>query len=301
MLAQQRGLEVRADRLTFENIDFVPDDTAATGAAGDAAGSTLVRLTCPECSFVGCSFQSLGRSPDFCTAIRWLNDDMTNAATALPAGRIRVENCVFRRLAAGINSSRRGAIALRVANTLHLGPGPFVRVGHPPAADEPINIVLSQTTLRDASAMLEILWRDGPGPATGEVPVGEIGIDASACAFAPRDGYAILLLLGGGPSPQLMHGLKWTGRGSVVGPQTAFARWQRGDRDSRIIDDAALNVSGLVRGRINFSGECDGQPSNSRIAGCQAPLEDSDSLGASAASLPPDIGPDNQAPGQRSR
>ncbi len=83
--------------------------------------------------------------------------------------------------------------------------------------------------------------------------------------------------------------MNWTGRGSVVGPRVAFARWQRGDGGTEVLNDAMLSISGLVRGRIDFTGGCDGNPANSRISQCAAPLEDSDSLGASPAVLPADV------------
>jgi hypothetical protein len=91
------------------------------------------------------------------------------------------------------------------------------------------------------------------------------------------------------PPLQLLQGVKWAGRGSVVSPQVAFARWQRRGGQSETVNDATLSISGLVRGRIDFAGPFDGNPSNCRIFQCLAPLEDSDSLGANPAGLPADV------------
>ncbi len=148
-----RGLEVPVDRITFENIDFVADETAATSAAtSNTVEPTLVRLAGLEYSFIGCSFQSPVGRPQLCTAIQWRRPDARDAIASLPSGRIRMENCVFRRVAAGIESSGCGAVVINIVNTLHLGPGPMIRLMQGPAADEPLRIALAQVTVREASA-----------------------------------------------------------------------------------------------------------------------------------------------------
>jgi hypothetical protein len=288
------GLAVLPDRVTFENIDFVPDDTVA--ASDDIMSSpTLVRIAAAECAFVGCSFQSAAAghlrsgSSELSTAIRWTHRASGDMSTMLSSGRIRLENCVFRRVAAGIESSCRGAIVLQIVNTLHLGPGPMVRLMHCPAADEPTRIALSQITLREASSLVEISDHAGESEGAKDAPAGEINIDASACVFALPDNAAVLLLASERPLPRLFQGVKWSGRSSVVSPRVAFARWQRGNRDSEIINDANLAISGLVRGRIDFAGPCDGNPSSCRIVQCFAPLEDSDSPGANPSGLPTEV------------
>jgi len=203
----------------------------------------------------------------------------------LPSGRIRFHDCVFRGVAAGLQSSRRGAIALDAVDVLYLGPGPFLRLTHSPAADEPLRIDLAQVTLRDAESLVEFGFTAGSGDASS----GEVCIDATGCVAAPRDNGSLLLVACDQGPGQLLRGLKWTGQGSVLTPRADFARWQRRDGTSQAIDDAVISVSGLVRGDVVFAGSCDGTPRNSRIVQCQAPLQDSESPGANPARLPADI------------
>jgi hypothetical protein len=288
------GMEVLPERVTFENIDFVAYNSAAlvvdARAPAQLVDSALVHVAAAECAFVGCSFQSAAGRPDLSTAICVIHGTANGAAAGLPSARIRFKDCVFRRVAAAVRFSGRGALTLELVNSLHLGPGPMVRLMRCPAVDEPMRIVLSQVTLRDATAAVEL--RDQAG--SSDAPVGEIGIDSAACVFALPEDAAVLLLGTERPPLQLLQGVKWTGRGSVVSPRVAFARWQRRNVQSEIVNDATLSISGLVRGRIDFAGPCDGNPSNCRIFQCSAPLEDSDSLGAIPSGLPADVESDNR-------
>ena len=278
------GLTVNADRVTFEHIDFVAEPRLA-GDAGNKIGSpALIRLSSAECTFVGCSFQSAAGEPEMSAAICWTQGD-SSAAAALPSGRVRLRDCVFRRVAAGIESSRRGAIAVEAANVLHLGPGPFVQLRRFPAADEPLRISLAQVTLRGAESLVEL---DSP-TGLGDAPAGEIGIDATGCVLAPRDNRPLLLIASDQAPAQLLRGLKWTGQGSVLTPRADFAHWQRRDRSAEVIDDMAISISGLVRGQVVFAGPSGGMPSASRIVQCQAPLQDSESPGANTARLAGEI------------
>ena len=116
----------------------------------------MIRLLAAECEFVGCSFQSASGSPELSAAIVWQHVSAQRpAAVGLPSGRIRMKDCVFRRVGVGIESRVHGAIALEIVNSLHLGPGPMIRLTHAPAADEPVSINLSQVTLREADALLD--------------------------------------------------------------------------------------------------------------------------------------------------
>ncbi len=280
IVAPPQGLAVTADRVTFEHIDFASEGRPARLADGNQGSSALIRLSCDECTFVDCSFQSASGAPELSAAIRWVQGEQS-AAALLPSGRLRLRDCVFRRVAAGIDSSRRGAIAVEADNVLHLGPGPFVQLRHFPAADEPLRIGLTQVTLRNAESLVEL---DCPA-SLGNGPTGEISINATGCVFAPRDNRPVLLVACDQSPAELLRGLKWTGRGSVLTPGAYFARWQRRDLSTEAIDDMAISISGLVRGQVMFSGPSDTLPTNSRVVECHAPLTDSESPGAITARL----------------
>ena len=284
IVVPREGLAVEADRVAFENVDFVPEERRDQRAVQNEAFPALIRLLAAECEFVGCSFQSANGSPDLSAAVVWQQAGVQRpAAGALSSGRIRMKNCVFRRIGVGIESHVQGAIALEIANSLHLGPGPMIRLTHAPAADEPLRITLSQVTLREADALLDCRYGELPDPA------GEISIEASGCVLAPC-AQAALLFLTSDASPQpLLHEVKWTGQGSVVAGQVVFGRWSGRDGRRQTIDDATISIAGLVHGEVEFAGRFDGEPANSQVVNCQAPLQDSQSAGAATRDLPPEI------------
>ncbi len=154
IVVPREGLAVETDRVSFENVDFVPEERADQRTIGDTALPALIRLLAAECEFVGCSFQSANGSPELSAAIVWQQASAQRpTAVALPAGRICIKNCVFRRVGVGVESRVHGALALEIVNSLHLGPGPMIRLTHAPTADEPLRVSLSQVTLREADAL----------------------------------------------------------------------------------------------------------------------------------------------------
>jgi hypothetical protein len=271
--------------VTFEHIDFTADTRLVRDAGADAESPALIRLFSPECTFVDCSFQSAAGRLELSTAIRWVQGEPSNAAPTLASGRVRLRDCVFRRVAAGVESSRRGAIAVEAINVLQLGAGPFLLLRHCPAADEPLRISLAQVTLRDSESLVELHVPAG----LSIPPTGEICLDATGCVVAPRDGRPLLLVASDQPPAPVLRRLKWTGQGSVLSPRADFARWLRRDLSTEVIDDMEISISGLVRGQVVFAGPCDGRPSNSRVIECQTPLQDSESPGANTTKLPADV------------
>ncbi len=285
VVVPREGLAVQADRVSFENIDFVPE----VPMAHDEASRALIRLLAAQCDFTGCSFQSANGSSPLSAAIVWQHASADRPATVgLPSGRIRIKDCVFRRVEVGIESHFHGAIGLDIVNSLHLGPGPMIRLTHAPAADEPVGIHLSQVTLREADALLDCRCSNLGDSA------GQIDIEACGCVFAPRAQSALLVLTSDVSPEPLLHEVKWTGQGSVVAGQVVFGRWNGRDGVRQTIDDATISIAGLVRGEVGFAGKFDGDPANSQVVNCQAPLQDSESAGAAVRTLPLDIKPEGK-------
>ena len=277
LVVPREGLTVQADRISFENIDFVAEEPADRQAGRDGPPGALIRLLAAECEFVGCSFQAAIGSPPLSAAIVWQHASAERPNVGLPSGRIRMKDCVFRRVGVGIESHVHGAMGLEIVNSLYLGPGPMLRLAHAPAVDEPVGIHLSQVTLREAEALVDCCCVDLADPS------GEIRIEASACVFAPRAQSALLVLTSDAAPGPLLHEVKWTGQGSVLSGQVVFGRWDGRDATRQTIDDATISIAGLVRGEVEFAGRLDGQPANSQVVNCQAPLQDSDSPAPSRA------------------
>jgi hypothetical protein len=286
IVVPREGLAVEAERVSFENVDFVAEERTDRWAGGEAGARALIRLLAAECEFAGCSFQSANGSPELRSAIVWQHASVEgSAAAALPSGRIRIRDCVFRRVGMGIESRVHGAIVLEIVNTLHLGPGPMIRLNHAPSADEPVSIHLAQVTLREADALLDCRCSELHDPA------GEINIEASGCVLAPHAQAALLLLTADQFPRPLLHELKWTGQGSVVAGQVVFGQWCGRDGQRQTLDDTTISIDGLVRGEVQFAGKFDGDPANSQVVNCPAPLQGSESAGAAVRALPPEVKP----------
>ncbi len=283
IVVPRSGLAVQANRVSFENVDFVAAKATDLGPIDNTGSPALVRLLASECEFVGCSFQSADGSPELSAAIVWQHSHAEIAAASLPTGRIRLKDCVFRRIGVGIESHLEGAVDFEMVNSLHLGPGPMIRLTHAPAADEPHRIVISQVTLRGADALLDIRC------ANLRDRSGEVTIEASGCVLAPRVQAALVTLTANAFPESLLQDMKWTGQGSVLAGQVLFGQWTGRDGARQTVDDATISIAGLVRGQVEFAGKCDGEPASSRVVDCQAPLQNSESAGTDTRDLPPEI------------
>jgi hypothetical protein len=217
------GLVVRVENVRFENIDFVWDHASADSSS--TAGAALVHLQASRAEFHGCTFQSSvppsatpAPSVPFPPAVRWTYPvDRHDAALSLPSGRVRLGDCVFRRVGAGVDCHCVGAVAVELTNTLHLGAGPLVRLDHPPGPDEPIVIGLTEVTLRHGGPLLEC-----PGGQTETQP-GKIAIQAIRCALVPGPEVPLLRFTGEHSPKPLLANVRWTGNCSTTPPSRSPA------------------------------------------------------------------------------
>ncbi len=226
-------------------------------------------------------------------AIRWIHPAQIDPSeTSLPSGRIRLADCVFDRVGAGLDCRTVGALGIELTNTLHLGPGPLLRLDHCPRSDEPLSLSLSQVTLRDSGPLLECLAPQsdpgkGDSPIFADTKIGtvpEIAVQATACVFAPQSGEPLVRC--GGISPErLRGGLRWSGQGSLVTPQTPILNW-RGPDGPHTVDESVLSIAGLVRSEVEFAGSASSDPAASRIVRWQAPLQSANPPGIDPAPLP---------------
>ena len=276
LMVPRTGLLVEAENVRFEKVEFVWDHQGDSPAA-------LIDLRASRVEFRGCLFRSAAESSTASPppAVRWTHPaDASEAVLSLPNGRLRLTDCVMQGVSTGIDCRTDGALAVELANTLHLGGGPLIRLDHWPDQDEPVQIVLARVTLRGSGPLLAFDCRHG-----GDRP-GEISIRALRCVFAPGLGTA-LMRIGADASPeQLLRGIRWTGQGSLVSPHTVIAAWRLADGSQQTLDDTSISIDGLVRSEVGFAGEAGSDPASSRVIRWQAPLRTPDPPGIDPAGLP---------------
>ncbi len=294
VLAPRIGLIVDRENVRFENIDFrrvplakpvppsmplaKPVPPSAEGNRG--AEAALVRLLAGGAEFHGCRFQAeTGLIP--VSAIRWIHPAATEESeTSLPSGRIVLTDCLLDGVETGIDCRTVGALGIQLTNTLHLGPGPLVQLDHCPRPDESVSLALSQVTLRGGGPLLECFVTDAKRQP------GEISVLATACVFAPEQGWPLVKVHSVDAPRRFLDCLRWTGQGSLVAPLVPILAWHGPDARPRFVDESALTIAGLVRSEVGFADAATSDPSSSRIIHWQAPLQTADPPGIDPSRLP---------------
>ncbi len=280
------GLVVEREDVRFENIDFVWE---VSGPAAPEKGTSseegqqeaILQLRASRAEFRGCSFQPGKAAASAPAGILWRQPTEGDAGQlALPAGHLRLTDCVFRGGNAGIVCPTNGAVAVELINTLHLSPGPLVRLGHCPKADEPVAIRLAHVTVRNGGPLLECRY------ARMEEAPGSIVIEADGCVLAPDSPPAIIRFAGADSPERLFRRLRWSGQGSLVSPGVAVARWERPEGPSQPLDDASVTIAGLVRGEVEFTGDVPDSAESHQLVRWQAPMTSADPPGVDPKRLP---------------
>jgi hypothetical protein len=273
------GWQVDVDKIRFENVDFtigmhVPKPPA------EPAAMAMIRLSVSQVEFRGCTFSAPQASWDAVTAIDWCDAPARSERQwKLAVSQMRLTDCVFDRLTAGVRCARRGTVAVEIQNTLSLTAGPFIQFDRALHQEETLRLALSQVTLRDSGPLLQYALGRSP-------PAGQIEIQTDRCVLVPLGQTPLVNLAFDGPSRPLAGTLRWSGQGSLLGPQTLFGAETLSDGTSRPLDDSEISVAGLVRSRINFAGDAGGGPAASRASHWQAPLATADPPGIDARRLP---------------
>ena len=273
------GWVVDREDLTFRDIDFVWGEDFPNSRGAETAEPCMIRVAAARAEFRGCSFQAGGNTSAFPAAICW-SPDPDSSELALPSGRLRLKDSVFRRVGAAVDCRRDGATAIELTNVLHLGVGALVECRGPLEADDVLSLELANVTLRDAGPLLEYHFERIP-----ESP-GEVRLVAEGCAFASREGLALLSFAGPVAPDRLLDHLVWSGQGSLVSPRTPIAVWRQRDGRFDELDDARIPIAGLVRGEIAFAAPDATGPEASRLVRWQAPLRSGKAPGIAAPLLP---------------
>lgn len=264
--APYTGLVVRAEGVSFENIDFVWGDAASpdSSAGGEPA---ILHVVASRAEFRGCSFRAAQAAPRGPVAIRWTYPlDRTRAEMTLPSGQLQLSDCTLGHVRGGIACETLGAPAIQMANVLYSGAGPLVQLDHCPQPDEPVLVGLSNVTLRDAGPLLECQYRRIPNqPAP-------ISIQADGCALVTRPDAPLLSFVGPVRPERILGAIRWTGQGSLVLPEAVVAAWRKPEGDVQVLDDELVSMAGLVRSKVEFAGPPERGPEANRIVRCQVPL-----------------------------
>ncbi len=279
LLVPRGGLIVDKENVRFENIDFRWNGAAA-GDRRENAEAALVRLQAGIAAFQGCRFLCADLNSAPVSAVRWVHPtDRKQAAVSLPNGRLAMADCLIAVSDAGVDCRTLGAVGVQLANVLHVGSGPLVRLDHCPRPDESISLSLAQSTLR-GGPLLECFVADAKRQP------GEISVLATASVFEPAPDVP-LVQLQSVESPRLVPGcLRWTGQGSLVAPATPILGWRGPDDRQRFVDESTLSIAGLVRSEIVFAGPALSDAAASRAVRWQAPLQTADPPGIDPVRLP---------------
>jgi eukaryotic-like serine/threonine-protein kinase len=254
------GWKIAVENLHLENIDF----------SAAPAGGAMLTVQAARATFRGCCWQAPSGAAT--VGIRW-QPPAVDADDTLASGQLELADCVFRQVAAAVDCQNQGTIGLDVQNTLHLGPGPLLRLARPPATDESLLLSVAHVTLRDAEALLQCSC-DSIIPEPGRIT-----IQALDCAFMPRADRGLLVFVGENEPSTVLQSLEWTGQGSVVARQAALAVWLDHSGRVRAAAEDQVDVAGLVRSDVGFAGDKDQGPAASRIVRWQVPLHSTDPPG----------------------
>jgi serine/threonine protein kinase len=272
LLVPEGGLAVQAEKIRFQNVDFVwsgqgQDRGRPADGPSSRAQPAIVRIEAARAEFQGCSFQASRSAAVGPAAVCWTQPGESGSSElALPTSQIRLKDCVFRHVASAIDSQRAGAIGLDLANVLHLGEGPLVRLHRCPRFDEPLVLNLANATLRGSGPLLECAYgrvEDQPG---------KIAVQAESCAFVPAPRNPLILLVGEGSPERILSALDWTGQGSLISPEAIIAEWKRPMGQARTLDEASVSMAGMVRSAVTFAGDLDAGPTANRVNRWQVPL-----------------------------
>jgi hypothetical protein len=265
IIVPANGWAISSDDVHFENIDFLWRQRAEQITSPES--NAIIDLRAATAEFTGCTFQAISSDEaERPSAIR-----LTGAAgrvTLLPAMRVRVTKSVLRGVAEGIDCRSRGPTAIELVNTLHMGPGPMIRIPELRPPDASMNIAMEHVTLRGAACAVEL-----NGTSAGDSS-GSISVNATACVFAPDSNGALVVLddrHGQQSSNAVLKSIDWSGQGSLIVPEVsvAIARSPAGDK---AIADGELALEGIVASALEFSGQAANSASNSQVQKWLAPL-----------------------------
>jgi hypothetical protein len=272
-----KGLAIEVEDVTFSNIDFVwhggPAASSPTGESPATTQPAALLVNVRNIKFEACSWQAAAPTADARVAIHWRQPASDQDAETLLGGGLRLHECLFRGVAAGVHCESAPAALVELSNTLHLGPGPLVSLAQAPLGEERFMLSATHVTLREAEGLLSVQADEGQAEA------GKITIEAASCAFMPSAGSGLLVFSGSREPRPWLNQLQWTGQGSVLAQQAPLALYYAGQGSVQVAGEEDIRVEGLVRSDVGFAGDKDSSPAASRVVRWQVPLQSPDPPG----------------------
>jgi len=261
------GLLISAERVRFENIDFVWDPQTPTARGDSSAPAALLVIAASRCEFRHCTFQVVPQAPPP-IAITWQNSPPSSPQlnTHDGVGELVLSSCHFFGLEAVVQIERTRSGTVDISNTLVNQCGAVTRLDAFPALGSAVSVMLEHTTLRETGPVCAIASEAAPAQP------GQVIVQSGSSVLSLRDGDPLLCLTGSAPSATLLSFIRWNGEGSLMPTETTIAAWQRPGGLTRALDESLLPISGLVRGEAEFASENPGVAASSRLASWQAPL-----------------------------
>jgi hypothetical protein len=149
----------------------------------------------------------------------------------------------------------------------------LLQFDQPPKADEPIEIALTNSTIRDATGLIVFHFNRPPSSETGSIL-----ITTNDCVLAPGARGALMLFAGSTSSADLAKSVQWSGQGSLS-PTGARVVARVGKSGPATTDEVDVSIDGLVSGRIEFAGPPDTGSAASRVTHWLAAAQSADRPG----------------------
>lgn len=283
VLVPPEGLVIVGQRFRVCRVQFV---SAHPVPRAGRTPHPLLRVVGDQAEFRQCIWEGPDRSGDertdaesWPTAVIWQRDGVGQTGELVQGDTIW-SDCVFRRVATALACEREGALVAEFDNCLFVTAGSVLRMPRTPAADEPVYLGLTRTTVREVQAVMEVHLSAGI-----DVP-GEITLQANDCVLAPAQQGTLLALSGEALPDNLLRSLHWRGQGSVVMTHGPLAVQRRATGKPRAVDGGLLSIGGLVQSEVEFAGAADEAPAASRVVRWQVPLRSAEPPGIDDARLP---------------
>jgi len=255
IIVPSEGWTIDAADVRFERIDFVIGDQKELDPSRQAA---MLNVTSSSIQFSECSWHGGGQR----VGVRWRPAN-TREGESL---HLRLEGCMAREVAAWVDSESVALRTIEVVNSLHLGAGPLIRMPSLPVTPDKTAILIEQSTLRGARALVEVV--DQPE----RVKPGRLAIHARDSIFAPGATGAIVRVTSRCEPVAWLHAVTWTGQGSILANEHPAMAWILPNGRMHAVAENAWRVAGLVRGKTRFAGENLHEPTHSLVVDWSAPI-----------------------------